>query len=427
MYISKVKIKNIRCFDNIELSFDLKGDKLPLTIIVGDNATGKSCLLRSIAIGLCDESSAAGLLKEFEESFIRRGAENGSIFIYLKDKNTPDEEYRIETTIEKIPIINSKSEIDNIERVRQKTFSPKKPFPLGKIFACAYGAGRGTFGTGDIAEYSVINAVYNMFNYNEGLQNPELTIRRIRGHFSENEVFNILKDLMPSTDKLDLTDSGITADGPWGENMPLRDLADGYKSTFLWVTDLLGWALSYNPTISKSDDISGIVLVDEIEQHLHPKWQRTIIRSLIQHFPKIQFIFTTHSPLVAANANKLFEDDIESKLFHLNYDGKNIHLSKIEEKIGELDLDQVLSSEAFDYIFDVNPVVEKVLREASILAAKDVRTSDDDKKLNKFKKELKNIMFPKGRTLIERIVEREYYSDLEKKIEDFQRILKNKK
>ncbi len=72
MYISKVQLRNIRCFVNLELSFDLGGPRPPWTVILGDNATGKTTLLRSIALGLCDESSAAGLMKESDEGYIRR-------------------------------------------------------------------------------------------------------------------------------------------------------------------------------------------------------------------------------------------------------------------------------------------------------------------------------------------------------------------
>lgn len=426
MYISKIEIENIRCFkEKIQLSFDLNGDKPPWTVIVGDNATGKSCLLRCIAIGLCDESSASGLLKEFEEGYIHREADKGSIVIYLRDTNQPDEEYTIFTTIEKIPILNKNSEADSVERVRQETI-PSRDFPWGKIFACAYGAGRGTSGTGDVAGYSVINAVYNMFNYNEGLQNPELAIRRIKEHFAEEKTFDIIKNLLPHTDRYELTDTGITVDGPWGKNMPLRDLADGYRSTFLWVTDLIGWALSYDPDIDDSKDIKGIVLIDEIEQHLHPKWQREILRLLNTQFPNIQFIFTSHSPMIAANIDKLFDDDLNSQLLHLANEGNNLKLTKIEEKIGELDFAQVLSSEAFDYIFDIsiiNPKISAVLREASILAGKDKRTADEELKLNKFKKALRAVMFPKGKTPIERLVEKEYYDELLRKIDEFRRIL----
>lgn len=62
------------------------------------------------------------------------------------------------------------------------------------------------------------------------------------------------------------------------------------------------------------DKTSGVVLIDEIDMHLHPKWQSKIIEILTEIFPKVQFIFTTHSPSVLANIpneNILILNDLE--------------------------------------------------------------------------------------------------------------------
>jgi predicted ATP-binding protein involved in virulence len=267
MYIKKIVLKNIRCFKHIEISYDLTGNAPPWTVIVGDNAAGKTTLLRSIAIGLCDESSAAGLLKESDSGYVRHDKKKGEIIIDLSEA---DKNYQIKTTIK-----NKKTALGyRYDEVRQET--TPKVFPWEKLFVAGYGAGRGTSGTGDIAGYAVINAVYNMFNYTEGLQNPELTILRLKKPASQKEVREILEKLL-TVSSIKWEKSGITVDGKWGKEMPLRDLADGYKSTFLWITDLLGWAVSFYPKTRKSSSIKGVVLVDEIEQHLHPKWQKDII------------------------------------------------------------------------------------------------------------------------------------------------------
>ena len=434
MYISRVQIKNVLCFAEIKISFDLGGNRPPWTMIVGDNATGKTALLKSIAIGLCDESSAAGLLKESEEGYIRRGAEEETkIIIDLRDKKKPKEKYSIKTKIEKIPIRKGRGKKDYIERVRQSTYPTSKDFPWGKIFACAYGAGRGTVGTGDIAGYSLINAVYNMFNYSEGLQNPELTIRRITKvskHLSEQGVHAIVREIMPEeVRKFRMSDTGILVDGPGGDSMPLRDLADGYKSTFLWVTDFLGWTLSYNPEIIDSREISGIVLVDEIEQHLHPKWQRAIVHSLKKQFSKIQFITTTHSPLVASSIGELISEEGRDKLVHLALKDKNT-VAKYEFKKHELESmkglqwDQILASKAFDYQIGADPKVERILAEASELAGKgDKRSPEENERYQEFKNLLKKMMQPEGRDLPQREAQEELYQEMKNKIKELERKL----
>ncbi len=62
MYITKVVLENVRCFDDVTLNLESEeGETTMWTVLVGDNGNGNTTLLRSIAMGLCDESSATGL------------------------------------------------------------------------------------------------------------------------------------------------------------------------------------------------------------------------------------------------------------------------------------------------------------------------------------------------------------------------------
>lgn len=418
MYISRIELNNIRCFEHFSVKLETDGEPVLWTTIVGDNATGKTTLLRSIAIGLCDESSAAGLLKESEEGYIRRNEDNASICIELKERTEPNKTYTIKTNIE---LLESERHL-HIERLRQTTQPPDK-FPWVKIFVCAYGADRGTAGSADIAGYSAISAVYNIFNNIEGLQNPELTIRRIQKQEVETEVKRILNSLM-ETDEINIQESGIVIDGPWGSRMPLRDLADGYKSTFVWVTDLVGRALSYNSQINYSREIHGIVLLDEIEQHLHPKWQRSVVHRLKKEFPNLQFIITTHSPLIASSVGQLTTATGQDKLLHLTLQkGNEIATNELATLKG-LNIDQVLASKAFDYLIGADPEVEKLLEEASELAGKgNKRDADENKRYLEFKKVLKEILQPDGKTLAERDVQKDLYLEMKKQIKELEMAL----
>ncbi len=435
MNISRVEIKGICCFDEVKIDFTSKNNEaLKVATILGDNGTGKTTLMRCIAMGLCDKSSSVGLIQELYGNWINDKKDEGIIrieFVPIKNKKNNNPPY-VERTFKK-------TSSGNIE-IANEQINPD-PFPWDDVFACGYGAARGTFGTKDYGEYATVDSVYTLFNYDSKLQNAELIIRRIKDidlyqtsdrSKDKLDAKVLLKKILNWIDRiLDLPEestqlgkSGITVSGPWGKFMPYMSLGDGYRATIAWISDLLGWALFYDETMFNGE-ISGIVLLDEIEQHLHPSWQRKIIRLLTQQFPMIQFIFTTHSPLVAANATKLTDTDISSKLFHLNFEGEYSRLTEVEERLGDLNLDQILSSEAFDYIFDINPSINSVLKEASILAAKDQRTTEEEFKLTKFKEALKEIMFPKGRSLIERIVERDYYKELENNIHALNNILRN--
>ena len=407
LFIKRVIVKNVRCFEFIDLEFDLGGHSPPWTILVGDNATGKTTLLRSIAIGLCDESSAAGLLKESDTGYIRRGAKEAEIVIeFASASRRSRRPPKIRTVISQV------SGRLALERLSQETHPPVR-FPWNEVFACAYGAGRGTSGTGDIAGYSVVNAVYNLFNYSEGLQNPELTIRRLmprKRTSRQRQVLKVLADLM-SLDGVNLdqgfgTSTGIRIDASWAADMPLRDLADGYKSTFLWVSDFLGWALEAQPDVDRLSDITGVVLVDELEQHLHPQWQRDVVRSLRKAFPNIQFIASTHSPLVARSVGKPQECDGDH-LYHLAFaEGRSpaVQVNAVDTVHGQK-IDQILASPLFEWLIDEDPETEAVFRRASeLLLAGDSRSSEEESEYQDLREHLTRLLLPEGQTPIERSI-----------------------
>lgn len=343
MYITKIEIENIRCFKKFKVDFERDGMPLIWTTILGDNSTGKSTLLKSIAIGLCDESSAAGLLKETEQGFVRLKSKEANIRIFLK-KSVNSAPQTIDTNI-----LRTTLKKNDFERLRQTEVSNKfKIFSSwDDLFVCAYGIGRGTSGTGDISGYSAISALYNLFNYGEGLQNPELVFHRLKTSNKRDETKKSLDHILDlgGGERIYFEKDGIKIKGPWNCKIPLRDLADGYKSTFQWVMDFIGWAYSFNPKITKSSSINGILLIDALEEHLHPIWQRTIIPRLNKIFPNVQFIVTTHSPLIASSTT----DVQNSQVINLALIAHNVVKKKIikKEDLKGKRADQVLRSDAF--------------------------------------------------------------------------------
>ena len=83
-------------------------------------------------------------------------------------------------------------------------------------------------------------------------------------------------------------------------NMPLNALSQGTQSLIQWLAHfLIGYAEHYEFPASL-DDKPGVFIVDEIDAHLHPSWQRRIIPTLTRHFPRLQIFCSTHSPLMLA-------------------------------------------------------------------------------------------------------------------------------
>lgn len=83
-----------------------------------------------------------------------------------------------------------------------------------------------------------------------------------------------------------------------GVALPFRGLSDGYQAYVGWVGDMLYQLCQGARSGRKLVDSHGVVLVDEIDLHLHPAWQRALLPTLATALPAIQFIVTTHSPLV---------------------------------------------------------------------------------------------------------------------------------
>ena len=370
LYISKVELENFRCFENVVIEANVKASSAPWTLLTGDNASGKTTLLKAIALGLCDGSSAAGLLRESDSGYIRYGQESGSIRIHLVDR-ADGHEYQIKTRLTRL---NSK-----LETLHQETV-PEEGFPWDRIFVCGYGAGRGTSGAGDIAGYSAISAVYNLFNYSEGLQNPELTILRL-GADRQRDVCTTLESILGLSD-VHLAENGISVRDPRNLIIALRDLADGYKSTFLWVTDFLGWALAAGR--GSGAPMDGIVVIDEIEQHLHPKWQKRVISELRETWPHVQFFAATHSPLVARSFQSIADDGIHRHYHLKDSESDNGVDAVLVPTLGGKRTDQILASEAFDFLVDDDPDTERILEELSFLVGNEFVNAQQREILEKY-------------------------------------------
>jgi predicted ATP-binding protein involved in virulence len=341
VYISRVRLKHVRCFNDETIEL---GDSHPSLLIAGNNATGKSSVLRSIAMGLCDEASAGGLLRELPGDFIRAGEEDATIEIEFTEED--GEKLIIET---KLKLYKKKL---NFERVEQKYFKNEinkeneiddwQKFPWEKLFIAGYGAGLRTDGTEDYDQYFSGDAVYTLFKYSQTLQNPELAWRRLesvaRNDNSIKEKINkdisgILHEVLglDGDRNVQLKPNGIfIVRGDQGkEKVELGSVGDGYRAITTLILDLLSWQfliqnkdfedeLKWKPLAL--DDMKGIVIIDEIEKHLHPLLQRQIIEHLHQKFKNIQFIISTHSPLCVSGTADIGEYDAPRYKIYCSYE-----------------------------------------------------------------------------------------------------------
>lgn len=84
------------------------------------------------------------------------------------------------------------------------------------------------------------------------------------------------------------------------KKLTFKQLSDGYRNIIALVADIAYRCIRLNPHLGENAvrDTPGMVLIDEIEMHLHPNWQRTVVADLKRVFPNIQFVATTHSPFI---------------------------------------------------------------------------------------------------------------------------------
>ena len=315
--VTRLILNDIRCFEHLDISFN---NGIGSAVVIGDNGDGKSTILRSLAMGICDQSSASALFRELHGEYVRTGSAKGYGSIDVRLGLRGRESFRIVTTIKSLKAF---------ERVEQKLFrisgKQRKPltqdeFPWHRIFASGYGPGIRVQGTSEFDSHLTVDAVYPLFRYDVLLQNPELIIRRLidavrRKHDGKRAVaaLNQIKGLLARLLQLDgprqisLEPTGIYVKESSGK-VGLSALADGHRGMVTWVLDLVSWWFLYRQqwnsrrrsTTAGLLDVHGVVLIDEVEQHLHPRWQRNILRLLTDSFPHVQFVATTHSPLVAS-------------------------------------------------------------------------------------------------------------------------------
>jgi predicted ATP-binding protein involved in virulence len=399
LLISKIELFDIRCFQHLDIKIKPENQLNYWIMLLGDNAIGKSTILKSIALGLCNESDAAALIKasEMQGDFIRKGAAEGYIKITLcrDSKAKRPKKYTITTKI-------TKKSADAPEIVRQET-QPAENFPWADIFVCGYGAYRSKQADTSYEQYKAIDAVKSLFDHQTSLQNPELILLR-----QDPQIRTILEEKLRNILMLDTPDHtihytkrGLEIEGPWGR-MPFQTLSDGYRSTTIWVLDFIGW-LIHAERLLGNPDIGGILIIDEIEQHLHPRWQRYIVQRLRQQFPKTQIIASTHTPLVAAG----IADVDQSMLLKLERNEENEISLKIidKEQVAGKRADQVLTSDAFDLYTTRNERSHDDVDRYTKLLGKKIRNEAEEAELEQLRSQV-NSRFSTGETHFEQLVEK---------------------
>jgi len=289
--LQRIKIQHIKCFEDVDILFD---PSINTSLIIGTNGKGKSTILQLIALGL---SGIKNIPFPYNwKEVVKKNSSRGLFEIdILFDNNPIHLKFEINGSDDSI----TRSEgSDNLETIRD-TF-----------MLLAYGVNR-NYKLEETRPYKDLEPIATLFGENGYLKHIKISanFEYIRQHFETIQILiNKVLEKANGGDKVVLTKYDpngfyfITPSNP-GKEIPMEALSEGFKSTLVWLLDAIIRIVEKGGSLENATEITGIILLDEVDLHLHPSWQRTILHSIETLFPNIQFIVTTHSPFVVQSAN----------------------------------------------------------------------------------------------------------------------------
>lgn len=338
-YIKSIDIKNFYSIKNINL--ENLDDKKEIYIL-GENGDGKSLFLQALTVGL-------------------KGVKEGNVFDLVKSQK--DYELKIE---------DSNSNIyDSKENVYNNLF--------------AYGANRNN----NCQMKEDESGYLTLFNPSWDLKNPIKWLKYL-DHSEKSGKTNIvsvemakklLNELLDKDVEIDISPESVIFKEK-GSLVNFEQLSAGYKGVITIIADLLVRLSENQPDVSQINEFKGIVLIDEVELHLHPKWKYNFVKRLRDIFPLIQFIMTTHSPTVLLGASKeavfykIYKEDGEVKISNQMVNEGYTNNSLISSPLFDLgtitsrDYDKRISSD--DYIYD------KIHQRISEKIKSDININEDE-------------------------------------------------
>lgn len=398
-YLKRVHLENIGPFEN--QSFDLTPG---WNILFGDNGVGKSNFLKAIAVGLCGENAKAyadRLIKTKTAS----GTDNASGTITIEAVTETNGEQKSKTFLMKLfrsdiggvisahPPRPLESEgwlalgfppMRIISWRREDTDKPSatdRPTPQDLLPLIA---GESDPRLDNLKTWLI--ELDNQINrdFKEGItDSPSLKLRR--------DFFEVIAALTPNVeiDFASVKDNGKTvfvktADG----DVPIEAVSQGTSSLMGWVGVLLRRLYDLYGKTEKPREQHALVLIDEIDAHMHPEWQRQLIPKIRELFPNLQVIATTHSPLLVPS---LKPEEIVRLRREPNKPGIVVEVPQYDFQ--NYRANQVLTSPLFGVESSLSPAMAALTARYTELMAKEQKTEEEKAELQRIAFQL-NINLP---------------------------------
>jgi predicted ATP-binding protein involved in virulence len=308
-----------------------------LTLLVGENGSGKSTILQAIALGLGEVLTHLPGVSGI--GFRRTGdihQQGGRLAAYARItlENTDGVSWdrtqrrdRSQSTTRQIPPGLGLKSLQH--RLDQQILDPaNQGLPYTLPVLVHYGVSRALLDVpmsrkGFPKEFSRVQALDSAFQATSSFrkafawfyykENEEQRLQRDRRDFDvrlpELEAVRrglqaMFPDLSEPCIKLRPLRFAVKLNG---EEFDVQQLSDGYQTMIGLTLDLCSRFATANPQLSNPLEAEAIVLIDEVDLHLHPRWQMRVVQDLLRTFSNTQFILTTHSPVVLEGVNTMLK------------------------------------------------------------------------------------------------------------------------
>ncbi len=394
MYLKKLRLQNIKCFEDVTLEFPGQGgDFGGWNVILGENGRGKSTLLRSIALGVLNSFVAYVALEQHEGRFARVNTEGKARVttdlllhpIELRQTGTPLTNYRRSLTF-------TTGDSPEVSVASSSRHAGEETIP--HVHCYGYGPFRRLNGSASAIPTAFqfpqpLSRFVTLFTDGIGLADSARALRDLyvasvdEKHTSHapakltlDAVCRVVNALLPEGTRLDSVSSeAVQFSTAPGLTLTEKELSDGYRSFLSLALDLLRHLTArlgsaFADRIQEDQgriaiDVEGVVLIDEADAHLHPSWQRELGERLRRVFPRIQFIVTSHSPFIAQEAT-------DRGLFVLRAGEKGtVTVDQPVESVRGWTASQILTSPLFGLESTRGPRTESLIQESAALTARE--------------------------------------------------------